>query len=81
MRQTSIKSDRVARLLDEIAARTGETKVEAVTRALEQRLESLGRSTATKRTLDWLEASAWADLGKDDGHAPSREEQEDLLGF
>lgn len=81
MRQTSIKSDRVAGLLEEITARTGETKVEAVTRALEHRLRALPEESAEGRTLDWLRTSVWSSLGEDYGRAPTKEEQEDLLGF
>jgi len=37
----NIKSERVERLLDEVAAMTGETKTEAVRRSLEERHERL----------------------------------------
>lgn len=82
MKQTSIKSDRVAELLERITARTGETKVEAVTRALEERSEALrGDADSAERTLQWLRAAVWSDLPEDRRHAPTKEEQEELLGF
>lgn len=82
MRQTSIKSDRVADLIDLISARTGESKVEAVTVALERRLKELEGGGRAKRTTDWLENSVWPALPEESrGRAPSKEEQEELLGF
>ncbi|CAN5573115.1 hypothetical protein BH24DEI1_BH24DEI1_00180 [soil metagenome] len=82
MKQTSIKSDRVTDLLEQITQRTGETKVKVVTRALEERLQQLEARDRAARTLAWLKASVWPDLPeKQRGHAPSKEEQEDLLGF
>ncbi len=82
MKQTSIKSDRVADLLERITQRTGESKVEAVTVALEQRWQTLVARNRADRTLAWLEASVWPNLPeKVRGRAPSKEEQEDLLGY
>lgn len=82
MRQTSFKSDRVAELLDEITRRTGETRVDAVTAALEHRLEELTRANPAERTLAWLEHAVWPGLPEERrGRAPSKAEQEDLLGF
>ena len=81
MRQTSIKSNRVAELLEEVTARTGESKVEAVTRSLEERLGRLEPHTKSRLTLDWLRTSVWPDLGEYQGLVPSEEEQEELLGF
>ena len=81
-RQTSIKSDRVADLLDALTARTGESKVEAVTVALEHRLQQLERIDRGKRTTEWLEYSVWPALPEGRrGKAPSKEEQEELLGY
>lgn len=81
MRQTSFKSDRVADLIDKITDATGESRVEAVSKALEERLDSLQRGNRSRRTLDWLEAVVWPHLGEDDGRAPSKAEQEEMLGF
>ena len=82
MRQTSIKSDRVAQLLDQITAKTGESKVEAVRVALERRLEELQGSNQAQRTIEWLETIVWPQLPSEvRGKAPSKEEQEELLGY
>jgi antitoxin VapB len=82
MRQTSIKSERVAELIERIATRTGESKVEAVTIALERRLKELEGGGRGDRTLDWLKGEVWPELPEGvRGKAPSKEEQEELLGF
>jgi antitoxin VapB len=82
MKQTSIKSDRVAELLERITRHTGESKVEAVTVALEQRWQALAARNRADHTLAWLEASVWPNLpARVRGKAPSKEEQEDLLGY
>lgn len=82
MRQTSIRSDEVAELLDEIVERTGESKVDAVRHALERRLGELQGHEKAGRTIEWLRTSVWPSLPEGvRGHAPSKEEQEELLGF
>lgn len=82
MRQTSIKSTRVADLLDALVARTGESKVDAVVKALESRLRELDAQEASDLTLAWLEASVWPSLPKSvRGRGPSKSEQEELLGL
>ncbi len=62
MRQTNVKSDRVAALLDELTARTGETKVTALERALDERLRRLGRADRLEQALGWLERDVWRHL-------------------
>lgn len=82
MKQTSIKSDRVAELLEGIVRQTGETKVEVVTRALEERLQKLEAQGRAARTLNWLRTCVWPQLPAEQrGLAPAKEEQEELLGF
>ncbi len=82
MKQTSIKSDRVAELLEDILERTGESKVKAVTVALERRLEELKTHNRAERTLNWLETHVWPQLTPEiRGRAPTKQEQEELLGF
>ena len=82
MKQTSLKSDRVAELVEQITRQTGESKVVAVTIALEDRMRRLESQDRAQRTLDWLRASVWPNLPADQrGKVPSREEQEELLGF
>ena len=69
-------------MIDEISVLTGETKVDAVKHALRRRLQELRAGTGAARTLAWLESSVWPFLPeKDRGKAPSKDEQEDLLGF
>ncbi len=82
MRQVNLKSNRVALLLEQITQRTGETNVDAVTRALEERLRELEAKDRTARTLTWLRTTVWPNLPETQhGQAPSKEEQEELLGF
>ena len=81
MRQVNLKSDRVALLLEQLTQRTGETKVEAVTKALEERLRELEAKDRAARTLTWLRTTVWPNLETQRGQAPSKEEQEELLGF
>jgi antitoxin VapB len=82
MRQTSIKSDRVAELIERISSKTGESKVEAVTAALERRLKEIEGDARAERALDWLRSAVWPrNPDRFRGKAPSKQEQEDLLGF
>lgn len=81
MKQVNIKSDHVADLLEQLIDQTGESKVDAVTKALEARLHHLETGSNAQRTLSWLNTSIWSRLGADRGKAPSKQEQEDLLGF
>lgn len=82
MKQINLKSDRVAALLEQVTGYTGESKVDAVTTALEARLKELEAGDRTARTLAWLETSVWPSLPADvRGEAPSKEEQEEMLGF
>ena len=82
MKQINLKSDRVAALLEQLTRRTGETKVEAVTKALEERLRELEAKDRAARTLVWLRTVVWPDLPKTQhGRGSSKKEQEELLGF
>lgn len=82
MKQVNLKSERVATLLGQITEKTGESKVDAVTKALEGRLQELEAGDRAARTLEWLDTAVWSNLSdKERGHAPSKEEQEALLGF
>ena len=82
MRQINLKSDRVATLLEQITQRTGETKVDVVARALEERLQELEAKDRGARTLTWLKTAVWPNLPQTErGEAPSKEAQEELLGF
>ena len=79
MKQINLKSDRVAALLEQVTERTGETKVDAVAEALEGRLQELEAADRGTRTLEWLRAAVWS--RSEEEKAPSKKEQEDLLGF
>ncbi len=82
MRQTSVRSDRVAELLDALVRRTGEARVDAVERALEGRLRHLEADDRAAATVSWLEHDVWSRLPPGvRGHAPTKDEQEALLGF
>lgn len=82
MRQTSIRSDEVAELLDEIVEKTGESKVDAMRHALEMRAEELRTRETSDRALAWLRSAVWPRLPDGvRGRAPTKEEQEDLLGY
>ena len=82
MKQINLKSDRIVVLLEQITRRTGETKTEVVTRALEERLRELEAKDHAERTLIWLRTSVWPNLPETQrGQGPSKEEQEELLGF
>ena len=82
MKQVNLKSERVAGLLEQITQQTGESKVEATVKALEARLQTLEAEDRGTRTLEWLQTAVWVNLSEAErGHAPSKEEQEELLGF
>ncbi len=82
MKQTNLKSDRVAFLLEQVTERTGENDIDAVTRALEARLHELEAKDRAARTLTWLKTTVWPSLPPTQrGLAPSKEEQEGMLGF
>ena len=50
----NIKNERVERLLNEVAALTGETKTEAIRRSLEERRDRLARSSTELNPADRL---------------------------
>lgn len=54
----NIRNPETERLAAEVARRTGETKTEAVTRALRERLARLRRGSSRQRLADELEAIA-----------------------
>ena len=82
----NIKNTEVERLLDEIVATTGETKTEAVRRALEERRSRLAlrglRGGRAARFLAYLESEFWPSLPEGErGRRLTKEEEEDLLGL
>ena len=82
----NIKNREVERLVDEITAVTGESKTEAVRRALLDRRAGLrlrvtqeGRRQRVRR---FLEREVWSALPPDQiGKAPDKDERERLLGY
>jgi antitoxin VapB len=82
----NIKSAEVERLAEEIARITGETKTEAIRRALAERRARLRiRVTSearSRRTLRFLESEVWSRVPAEQlGAAPDRTERERILGY
>jgi antitoxin VapB len=81
----NIKNAEVERLAAEVARLTGESKTEAIRRALDDRRQRLRQlSTADRRTrvLRFLEKKVWPSLPKDQvGRRLSRADEEDILGY
>ncbi len=85
--QLNIKNKDVVGLAAEVAAMTGETKTEAIRRALLERRSRLRRRDQHARgdtadVLAWLEAEVWSLAPPDRlGRGLSRAEEDELLGF
>jgi len=81
----NIKNTEVERLAAEVARLTGESKTEAIRRALEERRRRLKGSSAVdrrKRVLTYLEKKVWASLPKGErGRRLSRDEEDAILGY
>jgi len=82
----NIKNPEVERLLAEVVAITGETKVEAVRRALAERKDRLGAGAARvdrwQRALRFLEREVWPALPPAEvGRRLSRAEEDSILGY
>jgi len=81
----NIKNADVERLASEVARLTGESKTEAIRRALEERRRRLKGSSAgdrRKRVLAYLEKNIWATLPKGErGRRLSRDEEDAILGY
>ena len=82
----NIKNLDVVRLVNEVAAITGETKTEAIRTAMEHRRLELAhlRSPLPKGTrfLRYLEEEIWPNLSKGQLGAPlTRDEEAEILGF
>ncbi len=82
----NIKNPEVERLAAELARLTGETKTEAIRRALNERYARV-RSRVTdagrrERVLRFLETEVWARVPPDQlGRAPDKAEREAILGY
>jgi antitoxin VapB len=81
----NLKNGDVERLAAEVARLTGETKTEAIRRALEERRRRLkGPAAAERRTrvLRLLKTKIWPTIPKDQiGRRLSREDEDAILGY
>lgn len=82
----NIKNQDVERLLEEVVQLTGETKTEAVRRALEERRQRLALGLATqqenKRLLSFLQDEVWPQIPAEIlGTRLTKEEEENILGY
>jgi antitoxin VapB len=82
----NIKNRAVERLAEEVARLSGESKTEAVRRALEERKARLVYRVAdgdrVSRLMRFLETEAWPTIPpKELGRRMSREEEEQILGY
>jgi len=81
----NIKNADVERLAAEVAGLTGESKTEAIRRALEERRRRIkGAGTAERRArlLKFLETRVWPTIPKKQlGRRLTRAEEDELLGY
>ncbi len=81
----NIKNAEVERLAAEVARLTGESKTEAIRRALQERSRRLrGAAPADRRTrvLRYLEKSVWPKVpSREKGRRLTRTQEDRLLGF
>jgi antitoxin VapB len=81
----NIKNAEVERLATEVARLTGESKTDAIRRALEERRRRLrSHSTVQQRAgvLRFLEETVWRTQPKSEmGRRLSREEEDEMLGY
>ena len=83
----SIKNKRVERLAAEVAGMTGETKTEAIARALEDRKNRLADKASankdrTSKIMDYLEREVWPNIPTEVlGKRITKLEREEILGM
>ena len=81
----NIKNASVERLATELARMTGESKTEAIRRALEERRSRLKATSGDARraqVLRFLEKKVWPTLPKEQvGRRLSRAEEDEILGY
>ena len=82
----NIKNVEVERLAAEIASLTGETKTEAIRKALEERRHRLQPPEETKRRregmLRFLRTKVWPKVPKKElGRRLTRREEDEILGY
>jgi antitoxin VapB len=81
----NLKNAAVERLAAEVARLTGESKTEAIRRALEERRRRLNGTSADARrarVLRFLEKKMWPTLhAGEQGRRLTRAEEDDILGY
>lgn len=81
----NIKNTEVERLATEVARLTGESKTEAIRRALDERRRRLTRvsvNSRRSRVLRFLEKEVWPTLPQSQvGRRISRDEEDEILGY
>jgi antitoxin VapB len=81
----NLKNVEVERLAAEVARLTGESKTEAIRRALDERRRRLVHTSSDKRrahVLKFLKQHVWSKLPKSQrGRRLSRAEEDEILGF
>lgn len=81
----NIKSAAVERLAEEVARMTGESKTEAIRKALEdrkRRLRAVPRRDRRASVLAFLKDKVWTGVPKEQfGRSQTREEEDAILGY
>jgi antitoxin VapB len=81
----NLKNAEVERLAAEVARLTGESKTEAIRRALEERRQRLARPAAARRRANvqrLLRSKIWPAVPKSQlGRRLTREEEDTILGY
>ncbi len=81
----NVKNPEVERLASEVARLTGESKTEAIRRALEERrlrLTAPSSKARRARVLRFLRTKVWASIPKDQlGRRLTSDEEDALLGY
>lgn len=82
MKRISIKNEHAAELLEQVVRITEESKTEAVTHALTLYLKSLEASKRADAAIAFVREKIHPNLEPGQlGRAPSKKEQEELLGM
>jgi antitoxin VapB len=78
----TVRNKEVERLAEEVARLAGETKTEAIRKALEMRLKLLKGKRGFDRVLRFLEEEVWPQIPPEFlGKGISKEEEEAVLGY
>ena len=81
----NLKNDEVERLAAEVARMTGESKTEAIRRALDERRRRLKGTASDRRrarVMRFLEKSVWPTLPEGEfGRRLTRAEEDEILGL